>query len=64
MDAGTRVHLLDAKGLSFTQNISSVFVTVYNIFEFGGSIVRYNCLLCLESTCFASFRHTAFCGSV
>lgn len=42
VDAGTRVHLLDAKGLSFTENISSVFVTVYNIFESGGSIVRYN----------------------
>lgn len=36
VDAGTRVHLLDAKGLSFTENISSVFVTVYNIFESGG----------------------------
>lgn len=48
MDAGTRVHLLDAKGLSFTQNVSSVFITVYNIFAFEGSIVKYNCLLCLE----------------
>lgn len=48
MDAGTRMHLLDAKGLSFIQKVSSVFITVYNIFTFGGSIVKYNCLLCLE----------------
>lgn len=36
VDAGTRMHLLDAKGLSFIQKVSSVFITVYNIFAFGG----------------------------
>lgn len=54
IDAGTRVHLLDTKGLSFTQNIL-ICIIVYDIYEFGGSVVKYNGLLCLENICSCLF---------
>lgn len=64
IDAGTRVPLLDAKGLSFTQNVFICICYCLQYIWIWGSILRYNGLLCLENTCFASSRHTAFCGSV
>lgn len=36
IDAGTRVHLLEAKGLSFTENVFICICYCYNIFEWGG----------------------------
>lgn len=64
MDAGTRVHLLDAKGLSFTQNVSSVFIIVCNIFAFGGQHSKIQFLIMSWKYLFCPSGHTAFCESV
>lgn len=66
IDAGTRVHLLEAKGLSFTENVFICICYCYNIFEWGGqdSINIVDSMACyvLKIFVLASSRHTAFCG--
>lgn len=59
LDAGTRVHFLDAEGLSFIQSVFICIDIVYNMFESGGNIVRYNGRLCLENICSCLFL--AYC---
>lgn len=64
IDAGTRVHLLDAKGLSFTQNVLICICYGLEYIWNLGPILRYTGLLCLESTCFCLFQAHCVCETV
>lgn len=60
------MHLLEAKGLSFTENVFICICYCYNIFELGGqdSINFVDTMACyvLKIFVLASSRHTAFCA--
>lgn len=64
VDAGTRVHLLDAKGLSFTQNVFICICYCLQYIRIWGQHSKIWGPVVSQLFVLASSGHTAFCGPV